>query len=170
LGLEDCLTPTVVIDTNILINLMHVGRIPILGGLQQFDFVITEEVAGEIEWPQQQEQLQKAMGAGILRIEPTSDLAVVTLFAELRQQMGAGDAAALALACHKGWIVASDERKAFRREAVTRLGPARILTTAGIYVLAIRSGLLTVEEADADKAKLEACRFAMNFGSFRDVL
>lgn len=170
MGLEDCLTPTVVIDTNILINLMHVGRIPILGGLQQFDFVITEEVAGEIEWPQQQEQLQKALSAGILRTEPTSDLPVVTLFAELRQQMGAGEAAALALACHKGWIVASDERKAFRREAINRLGQARILTTPGIYVLAIRSGLLTIEEADADKAKLEVCRFAMNFGSFRDVL
>ena len=65
---------------------MHVGRIPILGGLQQFDFVITEEVAGEIEWPQQQEQLQAALSAGILRTEPTSDLPVVTMFAELRQQ------------------------------------------------------------------------------------
>ena len=44
------------------------------------------------------------------------------------------------------------------------------MTTPGIYVLAIRSGLLTIEEADADKAKLEAYRFAMNFSSFRDVL
>jgi predicted nucleic acid-binding protein len=84
--------------------------------------------------------------------------------------MGAGEAAALALASHKGWIVASDERKAFRREAISRLGPQRILTTPGIFVLAIRSGLLTIDEADADKGTLETCRFVMNFGSFRDVL
>lgn len=114
--------------------------------------------------------MQKALAAGILRTEPTSDLPVVTLFAELRQQMGAGEAAALALACHEGWVVASDERKAFRREATNRLGQARILTTPGIFVLAIRSRLLTIEEADAGKAKLEACRFAMNFRSFREVL
>jgi predicted nucleic acid-binding protein len=167
---EDCLTPTVVVDTNVLINLMHVGRIEILRGLRPFHFVITEEIAGEIEWPLEQEQLEKALAAGILRKEPTSDLAVVTLFAELRQMMGAGEAAALALATHNGWIVASDERKAFRREAIRRLGPQRILTTPGIFVLAIRSGLLTIEEADADKATLATCRFAMNFVSFRDVL
>jgi predicted nucleic acid-binding protein len=149
---------------------MHVGRVKVLAGLQQFDFVITEEVSVEIEWPQEKEQLHSALAAGILRIEPTSDLPVVTLFAALRQQMGAGEAAALALACHRGWVVASDERKAFRREATSRLGQGRILTTPGIYVLAIRSGLLTIKEADADKTKLEACRFAMNFGSFRDVL
>lgn len=56
---------------------MHVCRVEILGGLQQFDFVITEEVAGEIEWPQEQEQLQNALTAGILRVEPTSDLPLV---------------------------------------------------------------------------------------------
>ena len=159
-----------VVDTNVLINLMHVGRVDILGRLRQFDFVITEQVAGEIEWPLEQEQVQKLLATGSLRIEATSDLPVVTLFAELRQQMGAGEAAALALAWHKGWAVASDEKRAFRREAISRLGQHRILTTPGIYVLAIRSGLLTIEQADADKAKLETCRFAMNFRSFRDVL
>ena len=78
-----------VVDTNVLINLMHVGRVDILGRLRQFDFVITEQVAGEIVRPQQQEQVQKLLAAGSLRIEPTSDLPVISLFAELRQQMGA---------------------------------------------------------------------------------
>jgi predicted nucleic acid-binding protein len=164
------LTPTVVVDTNILINLMHVDRVGILSGLHQFRFVITEEIAREIVWPEEREQLRNALAGGVLRIEPTSDLPVITLFAELRQMMGAGEAAALALASHKGWIIASDERKAFHREALNRLGPRRLLTTPGIFVLAIRSGLLTIEEADADKATLEARRFAMNFASFRDVL
>lgn len=159
-----------VADTNVLINLMHVGRADLLGKIPHFDFVITEQVAGEIEWPQEQEQLRKMLATGSLRVEPTSDLLVLSLFAELRHQMGAGEAAALALAWHRGWVVASDEKRAFRREAITRLGQDRLLTTPGIYILAIRSGLLTVEQADADKAKLEGYRFVMSFRSFQDVL
>ena len=37
-------------------------------------------------------------------------------------------------------------------------------------MLAIQAGLLTVEEADADKATLERRRFKMPFGSFADVV
>jgi predicted nucleic acid-binding protein len=84
--------------------------------------------------------------------------------------MGAGEAATLALACEKGWAIASDEKKAFRRQALARLGRGNILTTPGIYVAAIEAGLLSVEEADRDKAKLEAQRFTMSFPSFRELL
>jgi hypothetical protein len=37
-------------------------------------------------------------------------------------------------------------------------------------VLGIRAGLLTVEEADQDKAVLEQHRFKMAFESFRDLV
>ena len=37
-------------------------------------------------------------------------------------------------------------------------------------MLAIRDGLVTVEEADQDKMVLEEHRFKMRFSSFRDVL
>jgi hypothetical protein len=67
--------------------------------------------------------------------------------------MGGGEAASLALAVTRGWVVASGEKKAFRREALVRLGPRRILTTPGLCVLAIRSGVLSVEEADGDKSE-----------------
>lgn len=40
------------------------------------------------------------------------------------------------------------------------------LRTPGLYVVAIRAGLLSVAEADADKARLDACRFNMGFSSF----
>ena len=100
----------------------------------------------------------------------TDNTASVVLFAELRRQMGAGEAATLALASQRGWAIASDEKKAFRRQALARLGRGSILTTPGIYVAAIEAGLLSVEEADRDKAKLEAQRFTMSFPSFRELL
>jgi len=39
-----------------------------------------------------------------------------------------------------------------------------------VFVLAIRAGLLTTEDADADKRVLEQHRFKMMFASFRDLV
>ena len=44
------------------------------------------------------------------------------------------------------------------------------MTTPGLYVLAIRAGLLSVPEADADKARLEAWNFKVGFSSFWDLV
>ena len=46
----------------------------------------------------------------------------------------------------------------------------RLLTTPAIYLRAIRAGLLSVAEADADKALLASRRFVMRFASFADLL
>ena len=162
-------TQTVVTDANILINLTHVGGVDFLGKLPGFTFVVTPDVLAEIVLPDQKQQVDGAVAVGILRIEDLSGPDVLALFAELRHLMGAGEAASLALAVHRGWAVASDEKKAFRREALARLGPGRLLTTPGLYVLAIRAGLLSVQEADADKRRLEACKFKMGFSSFGDT-
>ena len=83
--------------------------------------------------------------------------------------LGRGEAACLVLAVRHGWTVASDEKGRFRREAVKRIGGDRIIDTADLYIRAIRAGLVTIEEADVDKATLEARRFRMPFGSFREV-
>lgn len=85
-------------------------------------------------------------------------------------KLGSGEAACLALAQSRGWLIASDERRVFFREVVRRLGPGSILNTAGLFVLAIHSGAITVDEADDAKALLERHRFRMRFASFRDVL
>jgi predicted nucleic acid-binding protein len=92
------------------------------------------------------------------------------LFVELRRIMGAGEASCLALAKGNGWIVASDEKGAFRREASRLVGTAGIITTVDIYVLSIHAGLLTVAQADAAKAILAANRFALPFGSFEELV
>ena len=141
-----------------------------LGNLPGFGFVVTPDVLSEITQPEQKQQIEGAVAGDALRIEELTGSEVLALFAELRHLMGTGEAASLALAVHRGWSVASDEKRSFRREALARLGPGRILTTPGLYVVAIRSGLVSVKEADADKATLEACKFKMDFSSFQDLV
>jgi hypothetical protein len=70
--------------------------------------------------------------------------------------------------------MASDERKKGQRRflaaARTHLG-GRIIQTETIFVMAIKAGLLSVTDADADKMALETrFRFKMPFSSFKDIL
>ena len=104
----------------------------------------------------------------MFRIALITDPEDIDLFAELITHLGRGEAACLVLAARYGWTVASDEKRRFRREAVQRIGSDRVIGTADLYALAIRAGLITIEEADVDKATLEARRFKMPFGSFRE--
>jgi predicted nucleic acid-binding protein len=160
----------VVTDANILINLMHVGRLNLLGTLPAFAFVVPDHVVAEITDPGQRQQLDEALARGDLRQEPLTDLRTLTIYVELRRIMGQGEAACLALAEVQGWLIASDEKRRFRREVQARLGEERLVTTAGLFVLAIRAGTLSVEQADQAKAILEQHRFRMTFGSFRELL
>jgi hypothetical protein len=43
----------VVTDTNILINLIHIGRLDLLGKLPPYSFVVSEEVVNEVREPAQ---------------------------------------------------------------------------------------------------------------------
>lgn len=160
----------VVTDANILINFMRAEHLSLLGALTSFEFVIPEEVVAEITNPVQREQLEAALTRGELHTFVLEDTTELTIYAELRHVMGKGEAACLALAEVRGWIVASDEKKRFRREVRARLGEGRLVTTAGLFVLAIRAGLLSVEEADQAKEMLERHRFRMKFPSFRDLI
>lgn len=160
----------VVTDANILINLLHIGRLSILGGLAQFQFVVPDEVAAEILDEEQAAALQAAIDAQHLVRVSFQDTEELTAFAALASSLGKGESACLALAQHRGWWVASDEGGAFRREAQQRLGPGRLLNTPGLLLSAIRAGVLTIEEADQAKAVLEQHRFRVRFGSFRELL
>jgi predicted nucleic acid-binding protein len=160
----------IVTDANILINLIHVERLELLGALSAYRFVVPDHVAVEITIPGQQQQLQGALDRHDLAQESLTTPEELALYAELHRVMGQGEAACLALAESRGWLIASDERRRFRREVFARLGEGRLVTTAGLFVLAIRAGILTVEEADQMKAVLEQRRFRMTFASFRDVL
>lgn len=164
------MTTVVVTDANIVINLINGGIPELFGQLTNHDFVVTDEVMAEVNRPDQAAILAQALQAGWLRQETLTGIAGLQIYADLQQSMGRGEAASLALATTRGWWIASDERRAFLREAQVRVGSYRILNTPGLLVLAIRSGLVTVDRADEIKAVLESHRFRMRFASFRDVI
>lgn len=109
--------------------------------------------------PSKLRTLEAAVANGSLKRESITTPAELAMFVELSQIPGSGESACLALASSRGWLVACDEKNLFLREAHSRLGDGRILNTSGLYVLWVRSGLISVEEADAAKATLEANRF-----------
>lgn len=160
----------VVADANVLINLILVGQLPLLGALPEYEFVVPNDVVSEITDAQQRSALDATLAAGHLRQESIADSQELARYAELRAILGKGEAACLALAESRGWLIASDEKRTLRREVDRRLGPGRLITTPGLFVLGIRAGVLTIEEADRAKGLLEQSRFRMSFRSFRDVV
>ncbi len=160
----------VVTDANILINLIHIGRLDLLGQLAGFEFVIPPEVVEEVTDPQQAAAMANALGNGFIRCEPLTEIPALSLYAELATMLGKGEAACLSLAVTKGWMIASDEKRRFRREVLARIGPTRLVNTPGILLLAIRVGALSVSEADAALETLAKQRFKVNFKSFRDLM
>ena len=163
-------TRVVVTDANVLINLIQVGRLELLGALAGYRFVVPDEVVAEVVYPAQRSQLFDGIARTVLRQEALAEMDALALYGELRASMGRGEAACLALACAHGWWVTSDERGVFRRETFARLGQDKLITTPGLLVLAIRSGVLTIQEADEAKALLERHRFRMRFESFRELV
>lgn len=160
----------VVTDANVLINLMHVSRLGLLAKIPNHEFVVPEHVREEITIPEQRATLDAAVAAGWLKVEIIDDLEAITVFTELIDHLGRGEAACIAIAARAGWLIASDEKKRFLREAILRVGAGSVITTVDVFVLAIKARLLTVEEADADKVSLEGRRFKVSFASFRELV
>jgi predicted nucleic acid-binding protein len=85
----------------ILINFIHLQRLDLLGRLTEYEFVLPEEVRGEITDPNQNAAVRDAIEAGTLRLVVIEDVQTLTLFAELTGLMGRGEAACLSLAITK---------------------------------------------------------------------
>ena len=160
----------VVTDANVLINLMHVEKLDLCAKLPGLEFVIPDHVREEIKTPDHRKTLDSALDGELFRIASITEPEDIDLFADFTVHLGRGEVACLVLAIRNGWMVASDEKRRFRREATSRIGADRIIGTADLYIRAIQAGLVTTEEADADKARLEAKRFKMPFRSFREAV
>jgi predicted nucleic acid-binding protein len=158
----------VLVDANVLINLAVVDRLDLLGALAGLDFRVPQEVLSEVI--REKARVDGALRHGYLQEMLLGEVEELAFFVELRRVMGLGEAACLALAVHRKALVASDEKRVFRREAEARLGPGRILNTPGLLLLGIRRGILTIKEADELKAELERQRFRMKFASFRELV
>jgi predicted nucleic acid-binding protein len=112
----------VVTDANMLINLIHVGRLDLLGKLPPYSFVVPEGVAKEVKDPSQAEASQTATSSGLLQEVQLMDPAELTVYADLTQILGSGEEACLSLAQCRQWLIASDEKRKFRRDTLVRLG------------------------------------------------
>lgn len=164
-------SPRVVcVDASVVINLIHVTRLDLLGSLGNYRFVVPEQVVAEVSLPAQAQSLGQALEAGHLELEVSTDPVEMEMYADLRQVMGRGEAACLAMAITRGCMVASDERGCFLRLTREHLGEHRVLNTPGLLLLAIRHGVISCSEADRMKGILESHRFRMNFSSFAELL
>lgn len=168
--MSQALLRVVVTDANVLINLMHVSRLGLLAEIPNHEFVVPEHVREEITIPEQRATLDAAVTDGWLKVEVLNDLGAITMFAQLIAHIGRGEAACIAIAAKEGWLIASDEKRRFLREVEARVGVGRVLTTADLFVLGIKAGVISVEDADADKLRLEGKRFKMPFESYRELL
>lgn len=162
----------VITDTNILINFTKINRMDIFQKLHLYAFYIPEEVYVEITYPAQRLVLDQALGAGWLRKAEIADLNELRSYKRYTQKMGDGEAACLAIATCRKWIMACDEEKnkLISREIQHELGTGYLLNTPGILLKAIREGILTVSQADAIKCALAQNRFVMSFASFQDLI
>ena len=160
----------VVTDANVIINFIHIERLDLLSTLPGMRFVVPEHVVAEITDPVQKKALETALDNGHLEQVAITEIEEMENYTELHQMLGQGEAACLAIAKHRGYLVSSDEKRAFRRLALERIGRNQLLTTPDLIVHAIRAELTTVIEADQWKEKLQNNRFAMKFRSFSDLL
>lgn len=159
-------------DANILINFLRIGRLDILERLSRYAFRIPEDVYEEIADPLQREELDRALKAGWLEVVRVDTIGELAAYNRYRQRMGDGEAACLAVAVHRTWIMACDERhkKPLHQEIRENLGLHYLINTPGVLLQAIRDEVLTVEEADRVKDALAEQRFIMSIRTFRDLL
>lgn len=142
---------SVICDTTVLSNFSRVGQLDLLRRLFG-DVHIAPEVYREVEAALEQGY---AFYAGIARLTqpPTADgwlrLTAATeaesaLAGSLPPRLHAGEAPSLAIAQTRGWLFLTDDRTA-RYAAASRGIP--LSGSIGVLVLAVRSGLGTVEAA-----------------------
>lgn len=160
----------VVVDSSFLINFLVLDRMDILGALAQFRLYVLNHVRAEIRHEDQRTRLQAAVEGGIVTEIEITEPSEILMYDELRQFLGDGESASLAVAVSRRWVIAADEKGRFRRELFGRLGENYLLDTAGALVTAIRAGVITVEEAEALRAQLRENRFEMDPRPFDELL
>jgi predicted nucleic acid-binding protein len=167
-------SPSIIVaDTSVLVNFLRIDRMDLVAA-HAHDFIATDHVAEEIteQYPDQQARYTAALAADTVRQVSVTDPQAVALFVKLvaSGRLGAGECSAIALAVHRGHILAIDDRRATNQaRQVSR--NLHILSTQDLMVAMIREGLLEVDEADAIKELwARAHRFHLKISSFRDLL
>lgn len=158
------------IDTSVLLNFLAVDQAALLGRHPRFRFVITDHVRSEItdRRPDRLARFETALARNVFDLVSVSNPEVLAVFGNLlvEGRLDIGESAAAALAIEKSHPLATDDKKTTRI-----LGPRHrklvVIDTAGIIRDLILAKVLSVDDANAIKADLEANhRFKMSFESF----
>jgi predicted nucleic acid-binding protein len=160
----------VVTDSSFLINFLILDQAEILGRLQRFRFHVLDHVVAEVQYGEQRRRLETALQRGFLEPLEITDPDEILSYDGFRQFLGDGEAACLAVATSRRWILAADEKGRFRRELFARLGEDYLLNTLGGLLTAIRTGVITVAEAEALRTQLRGNRFEMDSTPFEELL
>jgi predicted nucleic acid-binding protein len=159
-------------DTCFLFHLHQVGRLGVLGQLEGFRFVIPGEVQGEFVRPESRALVAGALDAEWITLVSPKGIDELVLRKELiDRRIGKGEAACLTLAISRGWSVASDdEGRLFVREAESRIGPERIISSPDVVLMAVRRGLIPVEEADRFPGIWAVNNYELDITAFSELL
>jgi predicted nucleic acid-binding protein len=162
----------VVADASVLINFLRAGRLDLLRHHGDYRIVVTEHVRRGVSYPDQAAELTEAITAGDIDEIQVTDHVELKIFAELCTVLGRGEAACIAVAANRGWVVVMDELGRARREVHERAGRDRLVNTPGLILSCVRNGAITVAEADGIMVTLESQgqSFAFSFESFGDLL
>ena len=163
----------IVTDASVLINFLRIDRTDLLAG-HSHAFLATDHVAAEItdRYPDQQRRFAAALGASAISETRVTTPEEIRLFGSMLAagHLGAGECSAIALAVHRRYILAIDDRLATTH---ARLADAtlRILATQDLVVSMIREGLLDIAQADRIKQEWATRhRFRLKLGSFKDLI
>ena len=132
-------------DSTVLINFGEANCFELLIDAINQPRYLLREAELELLSPATNHAIEHCLEAGtftLCDLEP----AELPKWVELSARLGAGEAATIAAAKHRGWSVALDDRKA-RRLARIELGKHRLTGTIGILVHAMEVGC--VNRADA---------------------
>jgi len=99
-----------VLDASVLINFLILNRVVILANLGGYRFVVLDAVEREVLRQQQQITLAAAFEQQLVDQVGAATPKELDIFAEHQRVMGLGEAACLAAAETRGWMLASDER------------------------------------------------------------
>ena len=163
----------IVTDASVLINFLRIDRTDLLAG-HSHAFLATDHVAAEItdRYPDQQQRFAAALAADAISETRVTMPEEIRLFGSMfaAGRLGAGECSAIALAIHRRYILAIDDRLAttHARRADTSL---RILATQDLVLSMIHEGLLDIAEADRIKQEWATRhRFRLKLDSFQRLI
>ena len=161
----------IVTDASVRINFLRIDRTDLLAG-HSHTFLATDHVAAEItdRYPGQQRRFAAALAASAISETRVTTPEEIRLFGSMfaAGRLGAGECSALAV--HRRYILAIDDRLA-TTQARRADATLRILATQDLVVSMIRQGLLDIAEADRIKQEWATRhRFRLKLASFRDLV